>query len=159
MDAAYNLARWLAGNDPDAQDDRRLAQEIVSAHVRSLITDHLTDVASTDQHTVKPWFTGKVTFSPTVADLAAQGFPLIGGRLDVLDDQPVAVLVYQRRKHFINLFIRPSTSNVSSSGKSLAQRGYHLVHWTAGGMDYWAVSDVNAADVQDFAQAVRRASL
>ena len=143
---------WLT--HPSAES--RLAQEIVSAHVRSLMADHLTDVASTDQHTVKPWFTGKVTFSPPVANLAAQGFPLIGARLDVLEEQPVAALVYQRRKHFINLFIWPSARNVSAREKSLAQRGYNLVHWTEGGMDYWAVSDVSRTDLQEFAQAVSR---
>jgi anti-sigma factor RsiW len=143
---------WLT--HPSAES--RLAQEIVSAHVRSLLADHLTDVASTDQHTVKPWFTGKVTFSPPVADLANQGFPLLGGRLDVLEEQPVAALVYQRRKHFINLFIWPSARNVSTREKSLAQRGYNLVHWTEGGMGYWAVSNVSRADLQEFAHAVRR---
>jgi anti-sigma factor RsiW len=143
---------WLT--HPSAES--RLAQEIVSAHVRSLLVDHLTDVASADQHIVKPWFTGKVTFSPPVADLANQGFPLLGGRLDVLEEQPVAALIYQRRKHFINLFIWPSARTVSAREKSLAQRGYNLVHWTEGGMDYWAVSDVNRGDLQEFTQAVRR---
>jgi anti-sigma factor RsiW len=143
---------WLTHTSAES----RLAQEVVSAHVHSLMADHLTDVASTDQHTVKPWFTGKVTFSPPVADLAAQGFPLLGGRLDVLEEQPVAALVYQRRKHFINLFIRPSARDVGAPEKSLAQRGYNLVHWTEGGMDYWAVSDVSRTDLQEFAQAVSR---
>ena len=136
--------------------ETRLAQEVVSAHVRSLLADHLTDVASTDQHTVKPWFAGKVTFSPPVTDLAAQGFPLVGGRLDVLEEQPVAVLIYQRRKHFINLFIWPSTRGASIRERTLAQRGYNLVHWTQGGMDCWAVSDVNRGDLQEFAQTLRR---
>jgi anti-sigma factor RsiW len=143
---------WLMHRSTDS----RLAQEVVSAHIRSLMADHLTDVASTDQHTVKPWFTGKVTFSPPVADLAAQGFPLVGGRLDVLKEQPVAALVYQRRKHFINLFIWPSTRTVSAREQSLSQRGYNLVHWIEDGMDCWAVSDVNGADLQEFMQAVRR---
>lgn len=135
--------------------ERSLAQEIVSAHARSLMADHLTDVASTDQHTVKPWFNGKLTFSPPVADLAAQGFPLIGGRLEVLDEQPVAALVYQRRKHFINLFIWPAGGAVSTREQTLAQRGYNLVHWTEGGMDYWTVSDVSRGDLQEFARLVR----
>ena len=136
--------------------DSRLAQEVVSAHVRSLLVDHLTDVASTDQHTVKPWFSGKVSFAPPVTDLAAQGFPLVGGRLDVLEDQPVAAAVYQRRKHLINLFIWPATRSASTREISLARRGYNLVHWTEGGMEYWAVSDVNRADLQEFARAVRQ---
>ena len=153
------LACWRAAaglpwvTRPSAE--RRLAQEVVSAHVRSLMANHLTDVASTDQHTVKPWFNGKVTFSPPVADLAAQGFPLVGGRLDVLEEQPVAALVYQRRKHFINLFIWPSTRSVSTGRKSLAQRGYNLVHWTEGGMDCWAVSDVSRGDLQEFVRLVQ----
>jgi len=135
--------------------ESRLAQEVVSAHLRALMANHLTDVASTDQHTVKPWFNGKVTFSPPVADLAAQGFPLVGGRLDVLDEQPVAVAVYQRRKHFINLFIWPADRSVSTREKSLAQRGYNLIHWTDGGMNWWAVSDVSRGDLQEFVQLVR----
>ena len=138
---------------PSVED--RLASEVVSAHIRSLMANHLTDVASTDQHTVKPWFNGKVTFSPPVADPAGQGFPLVGGRLDVLEEQPVAALVYQRRKHFINLFICPSSGSASTREKVLAQRGYNLVHWAEGGMEYWAVSDVSRGDLQEFAQLIR----
>lgn len=139
--------------------DTRLAREIVSAHARSLMAEHLTDVASTDQHTVKPWFNGKVTFSPPVVDLAAQGFPLVGGRLDVIEAQPVAALVYQRRKHFINLFIWPASRTGSRAEKTLAQRGYHLIYWTAAGMDCWAVSDVNQEELLQFAQLVRERML
>lgn len=142
---------WLAR--PSAES--RLAQAIISAHVRSLMANHLTDVASTDQHTVKPWFNGKVTFSPPVVDLAAQGFPLVGGRLDVLEEQPVAALVYQRRKHFINLFIWPSTRHASRKPEFLGQRGYNVVHWSENAMECWAVSDVSQADLQQFAQLVR----
>ncbi|MDB6028032.1 MAG: zinc-finger family protein [Verrucomicrobiales bacterium] len=134
--------------------ENRLAQEIVSAHSRSLMADHLTDVTSTDQHTVKPWFSGKVTFSPPVPNLSSQEFPLIGGRLDVLQEQPVAAMIYQHRKHFINLFIWPSTHG-DSREKLSAQRGYNLIHWTQGGMNCWAVSDVNRADLQQFAQLVK----
>ncbi len=138
---------WLA--QPSAQS--RLARAIVSAHIRSLMAEHLTDVASSDQHTVKPWFNGKVPFSPPVSDPAAQGFPLVGGRLDVVEEQPVAALVYQRRKHFINLFIWPSLRSGSEKEKFLSLRGYNLIHWTKDGMDCWAVSDVSRGDLQEFA--------
>ncbi|HWI59651.1 MAG TPA: anti-sigma factor [Bacillota bacterium] len=141
---------WLAG--PSAES--RLSGEIISAHVRSLQANHLTDVASSDQHTVKPWFNGKVTFSPPVVDPAAQGFPLVGGRLDVVEGQPVAALVYQRRKHFINLFIWPSNRSRGTREEFLAQRGYNVVHWAKGGMDYWAVSDVGRGELQEFAHLV-----
>jgi anti-sigma factor RsiW len=133
----------------------RLSQEIVSAHVRSLMASHLTDVASTDQHTVKPWFNGKVPFSPPVTDLAAQGFPLIGGRLDYVENHPVAALVYQHRKHFINLFIWPSTRGSSTAEQFRTQQGYNTIHWSQGGMDYWAASDMNRGDLKDFGQLVR----
>jgi anti-sigma factor RsiW len=138
---------------PSAED--RMAREILSAHLSSLMANHLTDVASTDQHTVKPWFNGKLTFSPPVVDLADQGFPLIGGRVDVLDERPVAAVVYQRRKHFINLCICPSSQATSTTERIISRRGYNLVHWTKGGMDYWAVSDVNANDLRELAHLVQ----
>ena len=137
-----------------AENQRR--QEILSAHVRSLMGDHLTDVASSDQHTVKPWFTGKLTFSPMVIDPTAEGFPLIGGRLDYVAESPMAAVVYQRRKHYINLFISPANQNATAKEELLTRRGYNLLHWQQGGMEYWAVSDVNKGDLQQFVQLVRK---
>jgi len=136
----------------------RLTQEIVSGHLRSLMAGHLTDVASTDQHTVKPWFNGKLPFSPPVTDLAAQGFPLIGGRLDYVEYHQVAALVYQRRRHFINLFIWPSSGNSSTAEDFRTQRGDNVIHWSQGGMENWAVSEVNQADLRGFVQLLRGAS-
>ena len=141
---------------PSTED--RLSQEIVSAHVRSLMASHLTDVASTDQHTVKPWFNGKLPFSPPVTDLAAQGFPLIGGRLDYVENHPVAALVYQHRKHFINLFIWPSVRVSSTAEEFRKQQGYNSIHWSQGGMEFWAVSDMNQVDLGDFVQLLRKGS-
>jgi anti-sigma factor RsiW len=141
---------------PSAED--RLTQEIVSGHVRSLMANHLYDVASTDPHTVKPWFNGKLPFSPPVTDPAAQGFPLIGGRLDYVENHPVAAVVYQRRKHFINLFIWPSTLNSSTAEDFRTQQGYNVIHWSQGGMEYWAVSDVNQGDLGEFVGLVRGGS-
>jgi len=132
--------------------DQFLATQLIASHVRSLMANHLTDVSSSDQHTVKPWLDAKLDFAPAVVDLSGQGFPLIGGRLDYLDNRPVAALVYQRRKHFINLFVWPAAAGDSKKQELVTRQGYHLLHWIDGDFTYWAVSDVNASDLQNFKQ-------
>jgi len=133
---------------PDAE--QFLATQLIASHVRSLMANHLTDVASSDQHTVKPWLDAKLDFAPSVVDLSQQGFPLIGGRLDYLDNRPVAALVYQRRKHFINLFVWPAAPDATRTPKIITRQGYQLLHWVDSDFDYWAVSDVNVNDLQTF---------
>jgi len=128
--------------------DQFLATQLIASHVRSLMASHLTDVASSDQHTVKPWLDTKLDFAPPVVDLSSEGFPLIGGRLDYLDNRPAAVLIYQRRKHFINLFVWPAESNATRSTKAISRQGYQLLHWVDSDFNYWAVSDVNVNDLQ-----------
>jgi anti-sigma factor RsiW len=145
------LVPFLRG--PSADD--LLAREIVSSHVRSLMASHLADVPSSDQHTVKPWFAGKVNFSPPVEDLAKQGFPLIGGRLDYVDNRPVAALSYQRQKHFVNLFIWPAGSDSDVGTKTVSRQGYNLFYWTRSGMTHWAVSNLNSSELQEFVQLVQ----
>jgi len=135
--------------------DDLLAQEIVSGHVRSLMANHLTDVPSSDHHTVKPWFAGKLDFSPPVIELAENGFSLIGGRLDYIGNRPAAALVYQHRQHLINLFVWQSTDNSDSEIKALTRQGYNLIRWKKSGLVYWAVSDLNSGELQEFAQAVQ----
>ncbi len=130
----------------------RLRAEIVAGHLRSLQGRHLTDVLSSNQHTVRPWFAGKLPFSPTVPDLAAEGFPLVGGRLDVLDGRAAAALVYNRRLHVINVFTRPADSGDSSERSLGSDAGYHVVAWTRAGMAFWAVSDVDPAELERFAR-------
>lgn len=132
--------------------DQFLATQLIASHVRSLMVNHLTDVASSDQHTVKPWLDAKLDFAPAVVDLGGEGFPLIGGRLDYLDNRPVAALIYQRRKHFINLFVWPAQSGAPNTTKAITRQGYQLLHWSDPDFNYWAVSDVNLNDLQAFKQ-------
>jgi len=131
-----------------------MVDQVVDGHVRSLMANHLFDVQSTDQHTVKPWFLGKVDFAPPVVDLSAIGFPLVGGRLDYLGGQPVAALVYQRQKHTINVFVSPEKSS-GPTDVVRAARGFRVHHWVRDGMSFWAVSDLNDAELTQFVRALQ----
>ena len=138
---------------PQAPD---LAEQTVAGHIRALQPGHLEDVPSSDQHTVKPWFDGRIDFAPPVKDLAAQRFPLTGGRLDYLAGRPVAALVYQRDKHVIDLFVWPATESAARPPQTTERQGYNVVHWTQDGMMLWAVSDVEAGQLREFAEDWRR---
>ena len=128
-----------------------LARELVSNHIRSLMAAHALDVVSTDQHTVKPWFNGRLDFSPPVKDLATQGFPLIGGRLDYVGGRSVAALVFQSRNHIINLFVWPVGEADSKPAAFPPRQGYQIIHWSEVGMTFWSVSDLNEKELMDFA--------
>ena len=147
----WSVTRSLSA--PSAND--LLAQEVVASHVRSLMPDHLADVASSDQHTVKPWFSGKLDFSPVVEDLANQGFPLVGGRLDYLDNRPVAALVYRYQQHVINLFSWPAVGAPDTPATMDTRQGYHVAHWIKSNMAYWSIPDLNETELQQFVQLVQ----
>jgi anti-sigma factor RsiW len=133
-----------------------LADEVVASHVRSLMPGHLSDVLSSDQHTVKPWFDGKLDYSPPVHDFTGRGYPLLGGRLDYLNGRPVAALVYGRRKHFINVFVWPADGS-RAGGAPPMRRGYHVLHWTTPDLTYWVASDVGLAELTEFGAMLRLA--
>jgi anti-sigma factor RsiW len=141
---AWNL--FLLRSRPAEPD--LLADNLLSSHVRSLIGTHLVDVPSSDQHTVKPWFDGKLSFSPDVKDLTSQGFPLLGGRIEYIANRPVAALVFGRRKHIINLFTWPAAS--APDAGSWSRQGYNMVHWKQGEMAYWAIADISIQELQQF---------
>jgi anti-sigma factor RsiW len=145
---AASLALVMVTPDP-----HRLEDELVADHVRSTLAGHLVDVATSDRHTVKPWFNGRVDFAPPVADLVDQGYPLVGGRLDYVQNRPVAALVYGRRRHVINLFVWPSRSSRNPPQLSASRQGYAVEHWRSGGLEFWAVSDIEPRDLAAFRAA------
>jgi anti-sigma factor RsiW len=149
---ALGLAFFREGGPLGRPQDRTLVGQVIASHVRSLLAAHLLDVPSTDQHTVKPWFAGKLEFSPPVQDFADRGFSLIGGRLDYLNGREVAALVYRRNQHVINLFVWPSGAGRATPVQSFAEGGYNALHWDRGGFSFWAVSDVRPEDLRAFAE-------
>ncbi len=155
---AAALAWGLAMQRASISGEQLLLGELVSGHVRSLMVDHLVDVATSDQHTVKPWFNGKVDFAPPVFDFTGSGFPLIGGRVDYVAGRPVAVVVYKRRQHVVNVFIWPSARDERQGPRAVAFQGYHLLRWTRSGLTFWAVSDVNEADLESLARLIQDAA-
>ncbi len=154
--AIVALGSWRLGQERAAGDI--VTDEVLASHVRSLMPGHLTDVVSSDQHTVKPWFNGKLDFSPSVYDFAASGFPLMGGRLDYVGGRPVAALVYGRRQHLISVFLWPATRGSPGGPGVATQQGYHLLQWTTPDYVYWVVSDLGMVELDDFAQLVRQAA-
>jgi anti-sigma factor RsiW len=134
-----------------------LADQVLASHIRSLMPGHLTDVVSSDQHTVKPWFNGKLDFSPPVYDFAGRGYPLLGGRLDYVGGRTVAALAYGRRQHLINVFLWPATRGPGGAPKTRDRQGYHLLHWTTRDYAYWVVSDLGPSELHDFAHLVQQA--
>jgi anti-sigma factor RsiW len=156
--AAAAVVSWnLALMQVAQREDDTLAREVTAAHVRSLmLASHLNDVASTDQHTVKPWFEGKVDFAPRVEELSSCGFSLVGGRLDYLDGRAVAAMTYRRRLHVVNLFEWP-TSHGDQDARFTSVNGYSLARWSDHGLEYWAVSDVAPEDMREFTRCMGRA--
>jgi anti-sigma factor RsiW len=137
--------------------EQRIASAVVSAHLRSLQPGHLTDVETSDQHMVKPWFNGKLDMAPPVIDLTAQGFTLVGGRLDDVNGETVAAIVYRRRNHVINLFVAESLGTKRADTAAEMRHGFNVRHWTEGGLDFWAVSDISAGELDEFCQKLRPA--
>lgn len=132
------------------RQDVAVQDEILASHIRSMLANHLVDIQTSDQHTVKPWFDGKIDFSPPVVDLSAQGFPLIGGRVDYIEGRVVAALIYRKGGHIINVFVWPGSPVAQSS---TAHDGYNLMEWSGGGLVFWGVSDVNPTDLATFRQS------
>ena len=153
--AVVALGSWqLALRRPTGET---LADDVLTSHIRSLMPGHLTDVPSSDQHTVKPWFNGKLDFSPPVYDFAGRGYPLIGGRLDYVGGRSVAALVYGRRQHLINVLLWPAARGPTAASETQTRQGYHLLSWATPEYVYWAVSDLGLAELRDFAHLLQQA--
>jgi anti-sigma factor RsiW len=151
--AVVAVGAWQLSAARAARD--AIAGDVLASHVRSLLGEHLTDVASTDQHTVKPWFNGRLDFSPPVSDFAGAGFPLLGGRIDYIGGRPVAALVYGRRRHVINVYLWPADRGATGGPSALTRQGYHLRHWTTPAFVYWIASDLGTAELDQFAGLLR----
>ncbi len=154
--ALVAMGSWWTLQAVRGPAEEMLAVAALDGHLRSLQLAHLTDVASTDAHTVKPWFEGKLSYSPPVVDLATEGFPLLGGRLDVVEGRTVAALVYGRRKHIVSVFVWPADGAPETAPGSAARQGYSWIQWSHAGVRYWAVSDVAPAELEEFARLLRR---
>lgn len=141
---------WMLSSNAD-----RAVNDVVDAHVRALVTNHVTDVASADRHTVKPWFNGKLDFAPPVKDLAAEEFPLVGGRLDYVDGRSVATLLYRHHQHWISVFIWPDQTDRDRAPREFAKRGYEITGWTAAGMRFYVVTDMAGPELGRFAALLR----
>jgi anti-sigma factor RsiW len=146
------VALWQMQSHQGQDRETSIAKEIVSSHVRSLMANHLVDEPSSDQHTVKPWFAGKLDFSPAVKNLDAQGFAVAGGRLDYMGNRPVAAIVYRRRQHVINVFVWPSPLPPAAPRNSVTVNGFNTVNWVSEGMRYWAISDLNKQELELFSR-------
>ena len=152
--AATGLVAIVLRND----DQDRIDAEIVSAHLRSLQAGHLTDVLSTDQHTVKPWFNGRLDVAPPVIDLTAQGFTLIGGRLDYVDARPIGAVVYKRRAHVINLFVAQTSNMAQRAARTETFQGFNIRTWSERGLNFWAISDIGADELAEFSDKFEAAA-
>ena len=154
--AAVALVTWVVAlGTMRPNEDERITQEMLASHVRATLTNRFYDVASSDQHTVKPWLSARLAFSPPVADLSASGFELVGGRLDYIGAQPVAVLVYKRRAHLIDVFVWPVEAQKAE--QTLAHDGFNIEHFAKNGMSFWLVSDLNRNELDDFARLLAAA--
>ena len=149
------IGAFLVMDSLRSSHQQLIASAVLAGHIRSLQPGHLIDVPSSDQHTVKPWFQGKLDFSPPVPDLSQQGFNLVGGRLDYVDGRPAAVLVYQRRMHNINVFLWPNHGAADDAIKEEDAQGYQILHWNGAETTYWLVSDLNKAELLELARALR----
>jgi anti-sigma factor RsiW len=135
---------------PTGVTEPRVAEQILASHIRSLQVEHLTDIESRDGHVVKPWFRGKVDFSPPVPDLKDEGFPLTGGRLDYVEDRAVAALIYHRRKHAINVFLWPAKNAIDRPVRTIGKNGFSVISWDQARMTFWVVSDLNTPELDEF---------
>jgi mycothiol system anti-sigma-R factor len=153
--AAVVLSSTVTYYSVVASNTDRVVDEVVASHVRSLITNHVTDVASSEQHTVKPWFNGRVDFAPLVKDLGEQGFPLVGGRLDYVDGRPVAALLYRHRQHWISVFMWPDQSSKDAATHSFSRSGYSVAQWTSGGLRFYVVADIASPELGEFVAQLR----